>query len=168
MTLTPLMNMPFYLQLHVACALTAVVLGAFVVLRPRRDRVHKITGYIWATAMFGVAVSSFWIHSFPVIGPFSPIHLLSLVTLWSLWAGIRHAIAGRLEAHRIVFRNLYWYGLLVAGTFNFLPGRRFNEVAFGGAPDLGYWFIGAVAVLAVALNVRNAVARRGNSAALAG
>ena len=160
MSLAPLIHTPFHLQLHIACALISIVLGAFVVLRPKRDRVHKISGYIWTLAMATVALSSFWIKDFAMVGPFSPIHLLSVLTLWTLWIGIRHAVAGRIAAHRAAFRNLYWYGLLVAGTFNFLPGRRVNQVLFGDAPDLGLWAIGAVGALAIGLNLWRFAARR--------
>lgn len=166
MSLTSLLNMPSYLQIHVVCAIIAVVLGLFVVLRERRDRLHKVTGYIWAVSMATLAVSSFWIREYALVGPFSPIHLLSVLTLWSLWAGIRHAIAGRVKAHRAVFRNLYWYGLLVAGTFNFLPGRRMNEVVFGEASELDLWFIGSVGAYVVVLNFWRGVARR-NTAQIA-
>lgn len=154
MTLTPLLDTPTYIQVHVIAACLSVVLGPFVILRHRRDRLHKIGGYIWCVAMFTVAVSSFWIREYALVGPFSPIHLLSVLTLWSLWTGLRHAIARRIEAHRIVFRNLYWYGLLVAGTFNFLPGRRMNEVVFGQAENLGLWFMASVGVLVMVLNLR--------------
>lgn len=161
MTLTPLLHLPPYLQIHIIGALISIFLGAFVVLRQRRDRIHKISGYIWTVAMAAVALSSFWIHEVRMIGPFSPLHLLAILTLWSLWAGIRHAIAGRIGAHRAVFRNLYWYGLLVAGTVNFLPGRRMNQAVFGGHPEAGYWLIGGVAALAIGINLYRRAARRG-------
>lgn len=157
MTLSPLMDAPIHIQIHVIAAILSVALGPFVILRHRRDRLHKIGGYIWCMAMFTVAASSFWIREYALIGPLSPIHLLSVLTLWSLWEGLRHAIARRIDAHRIVFRNLYWYGLLVAGTFNFLPGRRMNEVVFGQFEDLGVWFIAAVGVFVVVWNMRQSI-----------
>lgn len=160
MTLAPLVDTPFYLQIHIASALVSVVLGAFVVLRPRRDRLHKAGGYVWTVAMATVALSSFWIRDYALVGPFSPIHLLSILTLWSLWAGIRHAVAGRVRAHGTVFRNLYCYGLLAAGTFSFLPGRRMNQAVFGDEPGLGLWFVGAVASVAVGLNLWRVLGRR--------
>lgn len=112
-----------------------------------------------------VALSSFWIHDFPipvlglVPGRFSPIHLLSLWALWSLWVGVRHAVRGRTHAHRSVFRSLYRYGLLVAGSFNVLPGRRMNQVVFGDDPDLGLWVIGAVAVVTTGVHLRRRMMR---------
>ena len=67
-----------------AAALVAHFLGPFALDRARRDRLHKVLGYTWVLAMAITALSSFFIHSFPVIGPFSPIHLLALFALWSL------------------------------------------------------------------------------------
>ncbi|MEX3016187.1 DUF2306 domain-containing protein [Gymnodinialimonas hymeniacidonis] len=163
MTLSPLTTADPVIQVHVACALISIVLGPFVLLRKRRDRLHRITGYVWVLAMAALALSSFGIREFALIGPLSPIHALAVLTLWSLWVGVRHAVQGRYWAHHIVFRNLYWYGLLVAGTFNFLPGRRMNAVVFGGRDELGLWLIGAVAV-AVALYHLN---RRPRAGALA-
>lgn len=166
MTLAPLMQMPLSVQIHVAAALTAVLLGPFVILRPRRDRLHKIGGYLWVVAMAVTALSSFWITGLAVLGPFGPIHLLSVLTLWSLWAGMRHAVAREIEAHRIVFRNLYCRGLLVAGLITFLPGRRMNAVLFGEASELGYWLIGCVGGAVLIWRLVNAARDRGLSGLL--
>ncbi|ABD54171.1 DUF2306 domain-containing protein [Jannaschia sp. CCS1] len=146
LNIAPLLDADLPIQIHVAFALTSIPVGAFVVLRRKRDQLHRICGYIWVLAMGIVALSGFWIHTFPIIGPFNPIHLFSVWTLWSLWVGVRHAVRGRVQDHQATFRSLYWYGLLVAGTFTFLPGRRMNRVVFGEAPDLSLWFIGAVGV----------------------
>ncbi len=160
MTLLPLFEASTQIQVHVTAALVSVALGPIVILRHRRDRLHKIGGYVWCMAMLTVAISSFWIREFTLIGRFSPIHLLSVLTLWSLWIGLRHAIARRIEAHRDVFRNLYLYGLLVAGTLNFLPGRRLNQVVFGQAEDLGLWLMAAMGVLAAGLALRRRMRRQ--------
>lgn len=160
--MSPLLEASLQIQIHVAFAVISIPLGAFVVLRRRRDRLHRACGYGWTGAMAMVALSSFWIHDFPVIGPFSPIHLFAVWTLWSLWIGIRHAVNGRSYAHSQVFRSLYWYGLLVAGTFNFLPGRRMNQIVFGTAPDLGLWFIGAVGVLMAGIYLWRRVVQQGD------
>ena len=93
MTLTPLINTDPVIQLHIASALLALLLGPIALYRTRRDSLHRWTGYLWVGAMFTVALSSFWIHHFGVIGPFSPIHLLAVLTLWSLVDGMRHAFA---------------------------------------------------------------------------
>jgi uncharacterized membrane protein len=38
-----------------------------------------------------IAVSSFWIHGYRIIGPFSPIHFLSIFTLAMLPLAVLHA-----------------------------------------------------------------------------
>ncbi len=145
MTLAPLTTADPIIQFHVFCALISIALSPLVLFRRRRNRLHKITRYAWVLGMASLALSSFGIREFALVGPLSPIQGLAAFTLWSLWVGVRHEAHGRFWAHHLVFRNLYWYGLLVAGTFNFLPGPRMNEVVFGGSDELGVWLIGAVA-----------------------
>ena len=137
-SILPLLDASPVIQFHVASASTALLLGPLALYRKRRDRLHKISGYFWVLAMGMTALSSFWIHDFPVIGPFSPIHLLAVLVLWSLYKGMGHVFAGRIREHEIVMRSLYMNGLLVAGMFNFLPGRVTNRMVFGEASTLGY------------------------------
>ena len=90
--------------------------------------------------------------AFAVIGPFSPLHGLALFTLWSLYEGIRRAQAGEIAIHRRVFRSLYWFGVMIAGLFNFLPGRTINRALLPESPELGYALIAlGLAVAAVAV-----------------
>lgn len=166
MTLAPFLEAPASIQLHAAAAALAVILGPFVILRQTRDRLHKIGGYIWVLAMFVAAVSSFWIKGFGLIGPFSPIHLLSILTLWSLWTGMRYAFAGRIDLHRRVFQNLYWRGLLIAGLFNFLPGRALNRAVLPEMADAGWLVIGIGITLILgdmARRHRRAISLEGNA-----
>ena len=91
-----------------------------------------VVGYLWAALMAIVALSSFLIHELRLIGAFSPIHLLSIFTLWSLYMGIRAAKDRRINAHRRWMQNLYVMALLITGAFTFLPGRTMHMVLFGG------------------------------------
>ena len=159
MTFAPFLEAPVHIQLHAAAALLAIVLGPFVILRHRRDRLHKIGGYVWVLAMLTVAISSFWITSFGVIGPFSPIHLLSFLVLWSIYTGMRHVFAGRIEAHRQTFQGLYWRGLLIAGLVNFLPGRATSRAVFPETPEAGYLVQGIGLVLIFGWPLRHRVVR---------
>lgn len=152
MTLAPYLTAAPNIQLHIALALASLILGPFALYSRKRGRGHKTVGYIWVVCMAGVALSSFTIHSFAVIGPFSPIHGLALFTLWSLYAAIRHVIAGRIEMHRLTMRNLYWYGLILAGLANFLPGRSTNHIFFAENEQLGFAVIG-LGILAMVLNL---------------
>lgn len=152
MTLFPVLNAAPVVQIHIIAGCVAILLGPVALYRRPRGLAHKCAGYAWVMAMAGLALSSFAIHGFALVGPFSPLHMLALVTLWSLWMGLRHARAGRIGLHRRVFGNLYWYGVMVAGLFNFLPGRIINQAVFPQTAELGY------AVIALGLGVAVAAA----------
>jgi len=78
-----------------------------------------------------VAVSSFWIHDIRMIGPFSPIHLLSIFTLAMLVVAVMHARRHRVDRHRKAMTTIFIGALIIAGVFTFLPGRIMHAVAFG-------------------------------------
>jgi uncharacterized membrane protein len=82
--------------------------------------------------MLIVAVSSFWIHNLHVWGPWSPIHLLSILTLTMLPYGVimarRHVIVG----HKLTMLGMFAGALVIAGIFTFAPGRIMHRVLFGG------------------------------------
>ncbi|MBB5723337.1 putative membrane protein [Loktanella ponticola] len=138
MTFGPLLFAPFAIQVHVVCALAAIVLGPVTLWRRSRDIWHRTAGYIWVIAMAITAISSFWISDTPMIGPFGPIHVLSVVTLTGLLRGINAARAGRTTAHQRTMKSLYFWAMGVAGVFTFLPERRMNDVFFSGHPLLGF------------------------------
>jgi uncharacterized membrane protein len=73
-----------------------------------------------------------FIHTLKVIGPFSPIHLLSVLALGSLWFAVRAARAGNIVRHRAIMRSLYIFALILTGAFTLLPGRAMHAVVFGG------------------------------------
>ena len=143
--LSPLMSAPPVIQLHAAMATLALVLGPFALLRRRRDLRHKVLGYAWITAMALTALSSFGIHAMPLIGPFGPIHALSVLTLGSLAYGLRAAIRGNLSAHRKTMQALYLGGLAAAGVFTLWPGRIMNRVLFADHPFLAFPVIALLA-----------------------
>lgn len=138
MTFEPILSAPFAVQFHVLCAVTAVVLGPVALLRRSRDIWHRRVGYGWVLTMFGTAVSSFWISDAPLIGPFSPIHGLSVFTVYGLWQGISSARQGNVKAHGANMQALYFWAMGIAGLFTFLPGRRMNTVFFANDPTAGF------------------------------
>jgi uncharacterized membrane protein len=134
---------------HVVSALLAVALVPLLLLRRRRDRLHKTAGYVWVSAMALTALSSFWISGMRLVGPFSPIHLMSAFTVWALYVAIRHARFGNRRAHEMVMRNLAFWSLGVAGTLAFMPGRLMSRILFDGNQDLGFALVLTAAVAAV-------------------
>lgn len=145
---------PLAIQIHIIAALLALVIGPFVIWRNRRDRLHKSLGYTWVLAMATVAISSFFITENGVIGPFSPIHGLSVWTLYVLWVGVNHARKGNIAAHKGELKSLFVWGMGIAGTLTLLPGRRINGMLFGENELLGLYAIGAMAALAAILILR--------------
>ena len=153
--LEPFISAPTHIQIHAAAATLAIVIGPFALFARRRGQMHKTLGYIWVIAMLIVATTAFFIHSFPVVGPFSPIHLLAVLTYWSIWRAMRAVLAGRIAEHRATMRSLYFNGLVIAGLANFLPGRTTNRTFFPQSPDAGYVVIALGAVLLMAFWVHS-------------
>lgn len=154
-SLSPLLQAPMVIQLHAFAALLALALGPVALWRRRRDRWHKVTGYVWITAMAATALSSFWIHSMPMIGPFGPIHALSLWTLCSLTWGLTEAIRGNHQGHARIMRSLYLFGLSAAAIFTLLPGRIMHRVLFGEDTQAGLFLIAALIATGLWLYRRN-------------
>ena len=75
--------------------------------------------------------TSFFIESLAVFGGFGPIHLLSLFAIWSVFGAMQQIYLGNSALHRRIMHNLYWYGLVIVGLVNFLPGRVTNRVFLG-------------------------------------
>ena len=132
MTLTPLISAPPPIPLHAFAALAAAMLGALQLWGPKGTRNHRMLGYIWVGLMVFVAASGFFIHVLRLFGPFSPIHLLSVFTLASLWYAVRMARRGDIRRHRQTMVALFWMALVLTGAFTFLPGRVMNQVVSGG------------------------------------
>lgn len=141
----PLLAAPAEIQFHALSAIVALVLGPVAIFRHRRDRLHKVLGYIWVVAMAVAVASSFWIFEIRLLGPFSPIHFLSVFTAYNLYRGVRAAIVGDFNLHRKTMRGLYFWALGVAGLFTLMPGRIMGQVLFGHYQTQGF-----VAVLALA------------------
>ena len=81
--------------------------------------------------MLWVSISSFWIQTIKIMGPFSPIHFLSIFTIWSVFEAVRSAKTGNIRRHRTMMKLLYMLALIVTGLFTLLPGRTMNDVLFG-------------------------------------
>jgi uncharacterized membrane protein len=131
MNLAPLLNADPVIQIHAFAAIAAFALGVVQLAAPKGTMPHRIIGWIWVVLLTVIAVSSFWIHEIRLIGPFSPIHLLSIFTLVMLPLAVLHARRHRVDRHRKAMIGIFVGALLVAGAFTFLPGRIMHAVAFG-------------------------------------
>jgi len=130
-TLTPLLHANPVIQAHVYLAVGAFLLGAYVLFGRKGDRRHKQLGRLWVGAMAAVAVTSFFIWELRLVGLFSPIHLLSIGTLYALYRGVQFARLRQILAHQRTMQITYVGALVIAGFFTFAPGRIMYDVAFG-------------------------------------
>ena len=80
---------------HALAAFAALFLGAAQLLGKKGTATHRALGYVWVALMAAVALSSFFIHQIKMVGLFSPIHLLSIFTLFSLSWAVYEAAAAR-------------------------------------------------------------------------
>ena len=112
-------------------AMSAFVLGLVQFAAPKGTLPHRTLGWIWVLLMVAVAVSSFWIHQIKLIGPWSPIHLLSIMVLVMLPIAVARAHRHDVRRHRRIMIGIFSGGLVVAGLFTLLPGRIMHAVIFG-------------------------------------
>ncbi|WP_369831741.1 DUF2306 domain-containing protein [Caulobacter sp. HMWF009] len=121
---------PLVIQLHVAGAVTAFLIGCVLLAGVKGTGLHKRLGWTWVAAMALTAASSLFIK---VINPghFSFIHLLSGWTLIALPMAIVAIKRGKVAAHRRSMTGMFVGGLLIAGLFTFLPGRLMWRIFIG-------------------------------------
>jgi uncharacterized membrane protein len=132
MSLGPLLNASPVIQLHAFAAMGAFALGAVQLAAPKGTLPHRTVGWIWVALMLTVAVSSFWIHDLRMVGPFSPIHLLSILALFTVPLAVLAARRHKVVTHRKAMTSIFLGALVIAGFFTFMPGRIMYKVAFGG------------------------------------
>ncbi|WP_184716145.1 DUF2306 domain-containing protein [Caulobacter sp.] len=121
---------PPVIQVHLTAALTALVIGAVLMLRVKGTTLHKLLGWTWVIAMGTTAVSSLFIQTINP-GHFSFIHLLSGWTIVGLPGAVYAIKRGKVAAHRRAMTGMFVGGLLIAGAFTFLPGRLLWTVFLG-------------------------------------
>lgn len=125
-----LLRSPPVIQLHIAAALTALVIGTVLLIGVKGTRRHRLLGWAWVVAMATTAASSLFIRNISP-GGFSLIHLLSGWTIISLPMAIYAIRRGKVQAHRRAMTGMFVGGLIVAGALTFLPGRLMWAIFFG-------------------------------------
>jgi uncharacterized membrane protein len=131
MSLAPLLDAAPAIPLHAFAAMGAFVLGVVQFAAPKGTLPHRTIGWIWVSLMALVAISSFWIHQIRLMGPWSPIHLLSIFTLTMLPLAVWRAHHHDVTAHRRIMIFIFTGALVIAGLFTVVPGRIMHTVLFG-------------------------------------
>lgn len=117
-------------KIHLAAAVAALALGAFILALRKGVRAHRIAGWTWSALMVVVAGSSLFITGLNG-DHWSLIHLLSGWTLATTPLAVVAARRHKVAVHRRAMTALYFGGLIVAGAFTFAPGRLLFHVFFG-------------------------------------
>jgi uncharacterized membrane protein len=116
------------ITVHLAFAVMAILLVLAIFALPKGQRLHRLLGRGAAFAMVLTALSSFGIRA---SGQFSTLHILSLVTLTSMFGGVRAARAGNIRQHRRTMLGSS-AGLLIAGlAAALIPCRLLHTLFFG-------------------------------------
>jgi uncharacterized membrane protein len=131
MSLAPLLDAAPAIPLHAFAAMTAFVLGVVQLAVPKGTLPHRTLGWIWVLLMLSVAISSFWIHQIRLVGPWSPIHLLSIFVLITVPLAVWKAHQHRVADHRRIMISIFSGALVIAGLLALLPGRIMHAVVFG-------------------------------------
>jgi len=131
MDFKPFLDAGFIIQLHIIAAFLAIFIGVIILWRRKGTTLHKSYGKIWVALLAIVALSSFFINEIQTFGPFSAIHILSILTLYSLVRAIIHVKNGRIQKHQVIMKGLFYGGLIGAGIFTFMPGRILYRTFFG-------------------------------------
>lgn len=131
MSLTPLTSASAVIQMHAWAALLALAVGVYILIRPKGSIAHRWMGRFWLMAMLVAVLSSFFIHELRTWGPWSPIHILSLITLILMVRAYQAIRQRRVPLHAELMKSAFYNALLLATFFTFLPGRIMHEVVFG-------------------------------------
>jgi uncharacterized membrane protein len=126
----PLLREPKTVQLHVAAAVIALVVGAVIFSLRKGTGFHRLLGWTWVSSMIVVAATSV-----AMIADFNTgvnaLHVFTAVTVISLWMGLAGIRRGNVRQHASSMAGLYVGGLIIAGAFAFIPGRTMWAVFFG-------------------------------------
>ncbi len=134
MTLAPLLAAPRPIWLHLAAAVSALVLGAWLLLASRKGgTAHRVFGALYLVLMVLAAGSAMWIHALNPHGPLglSPVHILVVTTLYGVVSGLRAARRHDVQGHRRAMTSLYLTAILLAGALTLVPGRLLYRTLFG-------------------------------------
>ena len=108
--------------------MAAILLGGVQLYMKKGGVVHKMLGRVWLGLMLLVAFTSFFIHKIELWGLYSPIHLLSLWTIFSVGLAVYYVRIGNIKRHKQVMLAFYWMALILTGFFTLLPGRVMHQI----------------------------------------
>ena len=113
-------SMNIFLALHLITIIPCLVLGPFILLRERGDKIHVIIGKIWAYLMIVSCLLTFGItHN----GNYSWLHGLAIFTLYQIIRAIRAIRRKDIRVHQRAMIGSY-LGSLAAFIFASVAPNR--------------------------------------------
>lgn len=139
MSLQPLFEASWVIQVHAFTAMAAFMLGLVQFAAPKGTLPHRAIGVVWIVLMLVIAVSSIFLrpsvfgYDLPLIKWFNWIHILTAVTFFWVALGVARLLRGgeNFKRHGAAFTIIFLGGLVGAGAFTLLPGRIMHQVIFG-------------------------------------
>ena len=119
--------------MHLASVVTCFLMGAWLLARRKGTTVHKRLGRVYVVLILFTALVTLPMPA--EVGPrlldhFGYIHLFSVLVLVSVPAAIYSIRRGNVAAHRFHMVGVYVGGILIAGSFAFMPGRLLHGWLF--------------------------------------
>ena len=122
------------LYTHLGTVLAAFPIGGWLLLNKKGTQSHRYLGKPYMALMVITGLASLAMPAAvgpTLLGHFGFIHLFSVMVLVNVPAAIWAIQRGNIAAHRGHMVGLYLGGILIAGTFAFMPGRLMHQVLFG-------------------------------------
>lgn len=122
--------------LHLLTVGPAALIGIYLFLRRKGTAIHKLLGKIYMVLMLLTGLITLFMPAAigsRLFGHFGFIHLFSLLTLYAVPSAFLAARRGNIVAHKSAMLGLFIGGVLIAGTFAFIPGRILHGWLFGAA-----------------------------------
>ena len=115
-------NASLAIQIHMLAATGAFFLGAYVLVRRKGTKAHKMAGRIFGLLMFTTATTAVFIREINN-GSLSWIHIFVPITFIGLYQVVSSIRKGNVKAHKRHVLTMYFAALLIPGAFAFMPGR---------------------------------------------
>ena len=119
---------------HLIILLPCIILGAGLFLLKKGTSLHRWLGRIYMTGMGITGILTLFIPSAsnPILfNHFGYLHLLSILTIWTIPTALLAARNGNIKGHRSAMIQLYAGGIIIAGLLAiFGTGRYLNQLIF--------------------------------------
>lgn len=119
---------------HLGTILPAFMLGTYLLIRSKGTDLHRLLGKIYMALMLFTGLITLFMPAAVgsrLLNHFGFIHLLSVLTLVTVPTAYFAAKNRNVARHKGSMIGLYVGGILIAGFFAFMPGRRLNAFLFG-------------------------------------